>query len=96
MLKNPDGTETFVPGKVVETKNGPKFVSGQVIQTAEGEKFLPGVVVNDPEKEGGKVHNRLTLTRPFTKLNITKHPDIPLDMRLQKVKLWSVCMQVKI
>ena len=62
MIKNPDGTETFVPGKVVETKNGPKFVSGQVIQTAEGEKFLPGVVVNDPEKEGGKVHQHPTIT----------------------------------
>ena len=63
MLKNPDGTETFVPGKVVETKNGPKFVSGQVIQTAEGEKFLPGVVVNDPGKEGGKVEHNCTFSR---------------------------------
>ena len=62
MIKNADGTETFVPGKVVETKNGPKFVSGQVIQTAEGEKFLPGVVVKDPEKEGGKVHQHPTIT----------------------------------
>lgn len=48
MVKNADGSETFVPGKVIHTKNGPKFVSGQVIQTEDGDKFLPGVVM---EKE---------------------------------------------
>ena len=58
IVQNADGTETFVPGKLVQTKNGPKFVSGQVIQTGEGEKFLPGVVVDDAEKEGGKVNNK--------------------------------------
>ena len=41
--------ENFVPGKLVQTKNGPKFVSGQVIQTDDGEKFLPGVVMDSPD-----------------------------------------------
>ena len=48
-MRNPDGTETFVPGKVIHTKNGPKFICGQVIQTADGEKFLPGIVMDRPE-----------------------------------------------
>ena len=36
------GEEVFVPGKIIETRNGPKFVEGQVIETPEGEKFIPG------------------------------------------------------
>jgi hypothetical protein len=45
----PDGSEHFVPGKVIQTRNGPKFVCGQVIQTEDGEKFLPGVVMEDSD-----------------------------------------------
>lgn len=53
--KNDDGSETFVPGKEIHTKNGLKFVSGQVIQAEDGDKFLPGVVMDLGPEKGGKI-----------------------------------------
>ena len=52
---NDDGSQTFVPGKEIHTKNGVKFVSGQVIQAEDGDKFLPGVVMDVGAEKGGKM-----------------------------------------
>ena len=46
MVVDDSGEQVFVPGKIIETKNGPKFVPGQVIMTPEGEKFIPGQVMD--------------------------------------------------
>ena len=49
LMTDEDGEEIFVPGKMIETKSGPKFVPGQVIETEEGEKFIPGKIMDSPD-----------------------------------------------
>ena len=42
------GENVFVPGKMIDGKNGPRFWPGQVIESEDGdEKFIPGQVIND-------------------------------------------------
>ena len=48
-----NGEEVFVPGKMINGKNGPRFVPGQVIETEDGnEQFIPGQIMDT--KDGKK------------------------------------------
>ena len=49
VMLDDDGLEVFIPGKTIETKNGPKFVAGQVVETKDGEQFIPGQVMDSPD-----------------------------------------------
>ena len=49
VMLDDDGLEVFIPGKTIETKNGPKFIAGQVVETKDGEQFIPGQVMDSPD-----------------------------------------------